>query len=452
MKAFLQSLGLVALGAAVALGVVLAYQWPLALTREEPPPGDPWALQEHFRQISERVAPSVVAVRTIRAERISAAEVLRHEGSGSGFAIAPDGLVLTNEHVVHEADDVAVILSDGRHLPAQLIGADVRSDLAVLRIDAELPPIDLVPLAEVRRGDIVAAMGNPLGVANEDGVAVFTFGTVSRAGIALAGLGGHDEDRHYSNMIQTSAPMSQGSSGGPLLDLRGRAVGVNTAVQRPREALPPEVLAESVGFAIPFTPQTLEIIRRLQRGQLVQYGWLGIAIGEPVVQDARVVGVSIVSVNPGGPADQAGLQAGDVVTHFNGQAIRTIDDLIRGIGAGQAGQTYDVGVMRRGAAVVLHATLADRAEELARWLPGSSAGFRWRGMTLRELPDGGVVVAAVEGGSPAAEAGLVPGDVIMEVAGRRVLDLTRVQMLVAGRGDVPVQLQSGQGLVIRQAP
>ncbi len=453
MEAFVKNMLFMVLGAVLAVGgmaLLTPAPVPPASQPVQPFHSDVLALQSQFRELSDRLAPAVVAVVTRRGgapENLLGGEI---EGSGTGFAFAPGGLILTNEHVVHGAERIEVILSDGRHLPATMIGGDVRSDLAVLRVEAEVPYLEVCEVCDVKPGDWVAAVGNPLGLANADGRPVFSVGLVGRSGVSLPGLGQSD-DRHYSNMIQTSAPLLPGSSGGPLVNLQGRVVGVNAAIRRPVVAhLPSSPMSlDNMGFAIPFTPRTLAIIDKLRQGEPIRYGYLGVQPGG-VAKDGQGVirGVAVEYVEPDSPADRAGIHVGDVITHFNGAPIQNADDLIRLIGAGVVGESSRVDLVRSGRSQSLTVLLADRRVELNRRSPNGYVD--WRGLRVENfLPQGGALVTGVAPGSPAQEAGLHAGDLIVRAAGRPVYSAEQFGRTIADlQGPVEIQLRSGRELII----
>jgi S1-C subfamily serine protease len=239
------------------------------------------------------------------------------EGAGSGVVIAPDGYILTNSHVVHNAQRLTATFTDGTQVVARLIGEDPATDLAVIRAEASSLPYALLgDSASLRVGQLVIAMGNPLGFQS-----TVSTGVVSALGRALRSR----EGRLIENIIQHTAPLNPGNSGGPLLDSRGRVVGINTAII---------MMAQGIGFAIPVNTARWVVSQLLTYGR-VRRGYLGIAgrerpLGRRLVRFHNLVNeraVEVVSVEQDGPARQAGLREGDLVVAINEQAVTSIDDL-----------------------------------------------------------------------------------------------------------------------------
>ncbi|MBI3785855.1 MAG: Do family serine endopeptidase [Deltaproteobacteria bacterium] len=239
----------------------------------------------------------------------------RQRGQGSGFIIRKDGIILTNNHVVDNAKEITVTLSDSREYSAHLVGRDPKTDLAVLKIDGkgDLPVVPLGNSEALHVGDWVVAIGNPFGLSN-----TVTAGIVSAKGRAIGGP--------YDNFIQTDASINPGNSGGPLFDEQGNVVGINSAIYSQSGG------NIGIGFAIPIN-MAKELVPQLEATGHITRGWLGVAIQKVTPDLADSLGVDaghgalVAQVNSGGPAEKAGLKAGDVITKWDGKSVDSQHDL-----------------------------------------------------------------------------------------------------------------------------
>ncbi|OGF14577.1 MAG: serine protease [Candidatus Eisenbacteria bacterium RBG_16_71_46] len=287
----------------------------------------------------EEVGPAVVniEVQIAPTTRRGGPPRRRAGGSGSGFLIAPDGLALTNSHVVHGAVRMDVTLRDGRRMEATLVGDDPDTDLAVIRLHgAEFPHARLGDSAALKPGQLVIAIGNPLGFQT-----TVTAGVVSALGRSLRARTG----RLMDDIIQTDAALNPGNSGGPLVNFRGEVVGVNTAVILP---------AQGLCFALPVNTARF-VASRLVRDGRIRRGWLGVG-GQNVDLVRRVVraealetktGVLVLHLEPGSPAERAGLEPNDIIVGLGGEAVRHVDDLHRLLTERRIGEPTELLVIRQ---------------------------------------------------------------------------------------------------------
>jgi S1-C subfamily serine protease len=288
------------------------------------------ALSDQFVRVVERISPAVVNVRSGR-------------GGGSGVVITPDGYVLTNAHVVSEAPRVELRQRDGVDIAADVVGTDASTDLAVLRARSSgLDSAELGDSDALRVGQLVIAIGNPLGLQS-----TVTHGVVSALGRSLRAQNG----RMIENVIQTDAPLNPGNSGGPLVDVRGNVVGVNSAII---------AMAQGISFAIPSATARFVAAALMREGR-VRRAYLGISgaptpIGRGLASALGLAvreGVRIVEVVPRGPAERGGVRPGDILVAFDGSPVRTLSDLQRMLDGNLVGQPAMVRVIRRGELVSL---------------------------------------------------------------------------------------------------
>ncbi len=338
------------------------------------------------------------------------------EARGSGFVISSSGLIVTNNHVIKDEKTLTVVLDDGTKLTAHVVGADPRTDIALLKVDAghPLPYVKLADSSNAQPGQWVIAMGNPFGLG----------GTVT-AGIVSA-LGRNIGDGPYDQFIQVDAPINEGNSGGPLFNLDGRVIGVNTAIISPSGG------SVGIGFAIP-SNTVRTIVAELEKSGHITRGYLGVEAQPitPNMQEALHLpskdGALIAAVEPGTPASRAGLHPGEVITEVDGQAIKNPRDLAIDIAGVKPGQTAHLKVLNNGNTASMDVTLASLPEQAAtnNAQPGEQQGRL--GLALAPVtPDTqsqfnlpadtrGAVIAQVAPNSPAAMAGLEPGDVIVGI-------------------------------------
>lgn len=336
---------------------------------------------------------------------------------GSGFVISPDGYIVTNNHVVDGASQVSVTLPDQRRFEARVIGADPKTDLALLKVeaDAPLPHVAWGDSDAAATGDWVMAVGNPFGLGG-----TVTAGIISARGRDLrAGP--------YDDFIQIDAPINRGNSGGPTFDMDGRVIGINSVIYSPNGG------SVGIGFAIP-SNLAKPVIEQLRTHGKVDRGWIGVQIQEVTPEIAQGLGLDgprgalVVVVSPGSPAAKAGLKSGDVILRVAGDAIEDMRMLPRIVAAMPHGSDVRFVVWRDGREMALTLTIAPMpAERQLAAVGGPSTAEPTLGMTLAALdpairqrlgiPDDvrGVLVTGVRGDSPAESAGIAPGDIIEQV-------------------------------------
>ncbi|TCL69459.1 DegQ family serine endoprotease [Rhizobium sp. BK251] len=372
---------------------------------------------------------------------------------GSGFIISPDGVIVTNNHVIDNAAELKVTLDDGTELPAKLLGADPKSDLAVLKIDAPkpLPTVAWGDSNKLKLGDPILAIGNPFGV-----------GTTVTAGIVSA----RGRDLHsgpYDDFIQIDAPINHGNSGGPLVDRDGKVVGINTAIYSPNGG------SVGVGFAIP-SDEAKAIVAKLEKNGSIEHGYLGVQIQPVTPEVADAIGLSkangalVADITKDSPAAKAGLQAGDVVTAVGDETVKTPKDLSRLVADLVPGDKEMLTVWRDGKSVDLNVAIGDNDTQQAALEGQDEQGQKSSqpsiGVGLANLtPEirqqlnlssdvNGVVVASVNPDKPAAAAGIQMGDVIVSVNQKPVQDAHDIKAAVAdaskaGRKSVLLQIERG---------
>jgi len=349
-------------------------------------------------------------------------------GQGSGFFISADGYAVTNNHVVEKAESVEVKTDDGKTYKAKVIGTDPRTDLALIKVDgASFPFVKLADKAP-RIGDWVLAVGNPFGLGG-----TVTAGIVSARGRDIGASA-------YDDFIQIDAPVNKGNSGGPSFDTEGNVIGVNTAIYSPSGG--------SVGIAFDIPADTVRsVITQLKDHGSVTRGWIGVQI-QPVTKDIadslglkKAQGALVAEPQDGSPAKKAGIKAGDVITAVNGEEVKDARDLARKIGAMQPKQEVKLSVLQNGAEKTVSLTLGQmpNSEKQASNDDNGDNGVDMSKLGLTLAPAArvagagseGVVVTGVDGSGAAADRGFATGDVILEVAGKKVETPNDVRKAIA---------------------
>ncbi|HEY5338037.1 MAG TPA: DegQ family serine endoprotease [Rhizomicrobium sp.] len=357
---------------------------------------------------------------------------------GSGFVIDPSGMIVTNNHVIEDADEISVKLNDGTTLPAKLIGHDEKTDLALLKVTPKkpLPSAHFGDSDHARVGDWVIAIGNPFGLGS-----TVTAGIVSARNRDIAA-------GPYDDFIQTDAPINRGNSGGPLFDMDGAVVGVNSAIFSPSGG------SVGIGFAIP-SNMVREVIGQLEKYGATRRGWLGVRVQNLTDDIAEGMGIAgtqgalVANVSPGGPAAKAGIQNGDVIVGFDGKPVADSRALPREVADTAAGKAVNVDVLRNGKKQTLHAVVAklqddDDAKPGAAPAPAPKPNAKMSrlGLSLAPLDDGvrtkfhlpkdaaGVVVTDIDPDGPSADKNFRPGDIIVQVQSQNVRSPDDVTKLV----------------------
>jgi len=393
------------------------------------------ALGNSIADIAEKVGPAVVNIDTVRMvttqfpsfedpifERFFGRDfeefrrAIPQKGTGSGFIINQDGYVLTNEHVVRKADKIKVTLSDGREFDGEVIGSDVTSDMAIVKIKADhLPMVALGDSDKLRVGEIVVAIGNPYGLQQ-----TVTMGVVSAKGRSIpTGIEGHV----YKDFIQTDAAINPGNSGGPLLNTKGEVVGINTAI------IP---YAQGIGFAIPIKIAKKNIDDLINLGK-VRRSWLGVYIQEVTPEIAEqfnlteAKGVLVGDVIENSPAEETGIKTGDIIKKVNDEEVNSPEELQGKIGNIEIGKEANIEIVRNGKTISFVVKIGEMptVEEEGSESPKEKVfsvqtGLKVESVTTEiakelELPwVKGLVITEVLPGSKADDMGLQQGDIVLE--------------------------------------
>ncbi|MGK2952197.1 MAG: DegQ family serine endoprotease [Thiobacillus sp.] len=346
-------------------------------------------------------------------------------GAGSGFIVSSDGYILTNAHVVKDADEVVVKLIDKRTFTAKVVGTDNRTDVAVIKITADnLPAVRLGDPTRLRVGEAVAAIGSPFGFENS-----VTAGIVSAKGRSLPA-------ESYVPYIQTDVPINPGNSGGPLFNMRGEVVGMNSQIYSRSGGY------QGVSFATPIDV-VMEVADQLKSGGKVSRGWLGVVIQEVTAELAESFGLDrprgalVAQVQEDGPARKAGLQASDVIQTFNGKAVESSSDLPRIVGLSKPGTSIPLEVWRKGKVQRLNVVLGELPAESQQTDKGRKA-FSRGGLALSELSDEqryardldhGLLVEEATG--DAARAGMRADDILLAVNNNKVSTVEAFRKAIA---------------------
>ena len=361
------------------------------------------------------------------------------QGQGSGFIVSPDGIVLTNAHVVRDASEVTVKLTDRRELPAKVLGIDPASDVAVLRVSAkDLPSVKLGDPTRTRVGDWVVAIGSPFGFENS-----VTAGIVSAKGRSLPG-------ETYVPFIQTDVAVNPGNSGGPLFNLAGEVIGINSQIYSRSGGY------QGLSFAIPIDA-VLRVKDQIVATGHARHARLGVTVQQvnQALADSfglkSAQGALVSTVVPDSAAARAGLQPGDIVLTFDGRPIAAAADLSAMVGQALPGDKVKLGVWRKGQSSEIAATLGAAQPESGRTAKAASPDKGRLGLAVRPLtPEerreakvaGGLLVEGVNG--PAAHAGMQAGDIVLSADGKAVKSVEELRAATADRKSVALLVQRGE--------
>ena len=431
-------------------------------------------ISEAFRAVAKRVKPAVVAIgvsQTVSPQRPAPfgpddffrrffgqepdengregpMRKFQRQGLGSGVIVDADGYILTNNHVVAEADEIMVHLADGREFKAKVIGTDPPTDVAVIQIKAErLPVAQLGNSDKAEVGDLVLAIGSPFGLEQ-----TVTFGMISATGRGGVGI------TDYENFLQTDAAINPGNSGGPLVDMRGQVIGINTAIASRSGGY------MGVGFSIPAN-LAADVMKRIRETGKVVRGWLGVGIQRLTPELAESLklkteeGVLISQVFEGGPGAKAGLKAGDVALEYNGKPVKTSYDLQSAVAWTKPGTQSTLVILRDGKRMTLKVEVEERPAQpqMARAEKAAPAELKDLGLQVSDLTaetaqrygyrvGQGVLITDVGSGSVASRANLKRGMLILEVARQRVASVAELRQAMKkadlAKG-IPLLVRSG---------
>ena len=407
-----------------------------------------------FSEIVKAVSPAVVNISSTKIVKRQQAQYdeffdnfypfsdgkarkFKEQSLGSGVIVSADGYIVTNNHVVEQSSEIKVTLYDKRSFRARIIGSDSKTDIAIIRIDADdLPLIPWGDAEKLQVGEFVLAIGNPFLLSH-----TVTMGIVSAVGRADVGIA------DYEDFIQTDAAINPGNSGGPLVNIRGELVGINTAIFSKTGGY------QGIGFAVP-SNMVKAVMEQLIKTGKVTRGWLGVTIQELTPELAQQFGlkysdgVLVSDVARGGPAQRAGIMRGDIIMEYNGKKVQDVGLLRNVVAQSKVGSQVPVKILRRDKEMAITATVVELPSEGIEAKSGSSqgkdsyenalAGVRVMDLNAAiakqlavEAEEKGVVIVNIESGAPAEEAGLRRGDVINEINRQRVSNLNDFNKIVA---------------------
>jgi len=402
-----------------------------------------------FSEIVSAVSPSVVNISTTKVYRRDRGDPFfddpffeffkpfhdfrmpkkwKEQSLGSGVIVSSDGYIITNNHVIERADEIRVTLLDKRSFKGKIVGADPKTDVAIIKIDAGgLPTTPWGNSDKLQVGEFVLAIGNPYGLSH-----TVTMGIISAVGRANVGIA------DYEDFIQTDAAINPGNSGGPLVNIKGELIGINTAIFSRTGGY------QGIGFAVPSNMVRLVMDQLVQKGTVTR-GWLGVTIQELTPEISQKLGITksrgalVSDVAKGSPAEKSGLARGDVIVEFDGKEVKDVNVLRNMVAQSKVGTEITIKILRAGKEYMIKAVIAemprDTAEARPQQLPAEAETSALTGFSVMDITkeiarqlglsrdETGVIVARVEPGSPADEASIKKGDIIKEIDRKRVDNL-----------------------------
>jgi serine protease Do len=443
------------------------------------------SLEGAFIKVADEVGPAVVSISTERVTKMRRrvyespfgrddffdrffqdffGEIPDREftqrGLGSGAIIDESGYILTNEHVIRSADKITVTLTDGREFDGKIRGKDERSDLAIIKIEADnLPSVRLGNSDQARIGQWAIAIGNPFGYAVQSSKPTLTVGVVSALDRSLpvaVGVG-----RDYSGLIQTDAAINPGNSGGPLVNIKGEMIGINVAIFSTTGGY------QGVGFAIPINAAK-EILDTLIEGRKVLYGWLGVSVQDIDDNLAEYFnlpnkeGVIVAKVLPDSPAQKGGLKEGDIIRRFDNKNVQDLKSLLRIVSRTEVGKNVTIRVVRDREEIPVSVKIGERPSGIEDDVSKPEDENTWRGLEVANITAdiarryridqiSGIIVIDVESGTPAHEAGIEPGDIIDRINNKPLSNTDEFHSIVSSiKGDALIR--TSRGFTVIKAP
>ncbi len=410
-----------------------------------------------FSEIASAITPSVVNISTTKVIRrdvnpffddpfsdlfnpfrdFKMPKKWKEQSLGSGVIVSPDGYIITNNHVVEQADEIRVTLFDKRTFKARIIGADPKTDVSIVKIDTDnLHSIQWGDSDKLQVGEFVLAIGNPYGLSH-----TVTMGIISAVGRANVGIA------DYEDFIQTDAAINPGNSGGPLVNIKGELIGINTAIFSRSGGY------QGIGFAVPSNMARLVMDQLVKKGKVTR-GWLGVTIQELTPELSQKFGLKtakgalVGDVAKGSPAERSGIKRGDIILEFNGKKVQDVGNLRNMVAQSRAGSQVSMVILRGEKEYSFKVIIDELPREVAEAAPGStpedSTFEGLTGMTVIELSkeitrqlglqkdEKGVVVVRVETGSSADEAGIRKGDVIEEMDRKKIENVDQYNRIIQG--------------------